>query len=346
MAHRKTATFHETSVSDAATASSPLSFPSGAVAPPPSTRRGVAPSITGVKKRHPLPAAVCGVAPPEDDRVSTLSFDMSDVTPPVANMLRRVIMTEVPTMAFDRVLVYENDGVVLDELLSHRLGMCPVAADAAQFEYITMSDNIDFSNPSARHVLRFDLDITAPTAADAPPITNVYSRDLVYRPMDGQPADVALVHGDILLAKLGRGQRIRLEAYAIKGLGLTHAKWQPVSACWYDMVTSVTLSKRVSGAAATRLKSVCPMGVFDIEDGAAVVKKASKCTLCRECLRDDNTDLGVVVQKDKTQVKFTLESLGQYAHPEDIVRAALAGFADRCRNLKSLVEGAESMDPK
>merc|ERR1711991_333291 len=125
-----------------------------------------------------------------------------------------------------------------------------------------------------------------------------------------------------------------------------HAKWTPVSACWYDMRTRVSLTRSVRGADAQRLVESCPNRVFDIEDGEAFVRKEEKCTLCRECIKVENEDLGVTVQKEKTRVKFTLELLGQYAHPEDIVRIALTSFADRCRNLKQLMQKCEVADPK
>lgn len=343
MAHRTRATFTHKGALDTTTASSPLTFTDGITAPPGSVRRGVAPGVSSLSKRHPVPHAVCDVAPVEADRNATLSFELTDVTPPFANMLRRLILTEVPTMAIDRVLIKENDGVVLDEILSHRLGLCPIAADPTAFEFITMAENIDFSNPSAKHVLRFDLDVSIPNDPSVPPVTNVFSSSLKWCPLPGQEGlDVKLVQSDILLAKLGRGQRISLEAYAIKGLGLAHAKWAPVSACWYDMKTIITLQRPLTGDDAKRLVDACPMRVFDIENGEAYARKPEKCTLCRECVKPENEDLAVTLQKDKTHVKFTLESLGQYAHPEVIVRTALEGFASRCRNLKKLVTECET----
>jgi DNA-directed RNA polymerase I and III subunit RPAC1 len=349
MAYRTSATFTSKGALDTATVPSPLTFPAGGA--PLSATRGVVPRITNLKKRHVLPHAVCGVAPVEADRLATLSFEMEDVSAPFANMLRRVILTEVPTMAIDRVLIHENDGVVLDELLSHRLGLCPIAAPAEAFQFLTLADTPDFSAPSGKHVLRFDLDVAVPNDPSAPPVTNVYSSSLTWVPLAGQETlaergEVRVVQTDILLAKLGRGQRIKLQAYAIKGLGLTHAKWAPCSACWYDMRTEVTLTKTLKGEQAHRVVESCPMRVYEIEDGVAIVARPEKCTLCRECIKEENADLGAVVSKDKTRVKFTVESLGQYPHPELLVRQALTTFAHRCRNLKQLVVACDVSDPK
>ena len=95
-----------------------------------------APVISNVRitsAAAPAAAAAAGTAAEEGAKstlrnVQTLTFDIANVSPAIANMLRRVFTTEVPTVAFDKIMIEENDGVVLDELLSHRLGLCPVSA--------------------------------------------------------------------------------------------------------------------------------------------------------------------------------------------------------------------------
>lgn len=42
---------------------------------------------------------------------------------------------QVPTMAVEKVLVYNNTSIVQDEILAHRLGLIPIHADPRLFEY-------------------------------------------------------------------------------------------------------------------------------------------------------------------------------------------------------------------
>lgn len=328
-------------------------------------------------------------------RVETMTFDMEQVSPPIANLFRRLIMTEVPTIAMDRVLIEENDSVVLDELLSHRLGLVPVAGPVARLSYITQSNEVGFQNLDPSRVLLFELDmIGAPDVA----ITPVYSHYLRWVPLPGQESwgrhggaattgdgaavdrdlqkneeetgaergrseatgaaaaaavdsseeedDVFLVHPDILLTKLGPGQRLKLRAIAVKGIGAVHAKWSPVSACSYQLKTTIRLTEPICGADAELLMKVCP-GVFGLEQSSrgmeAVVVDADKWSSSRESLRKDvypQLADKIVVEKDKTHVVFRLESVGQL-HPAQIFRMALRLFAERIRGLAAQLQSTE-----
>ncbi|ESL09654.1 DNA-directed RNA polymerase, alpha subunit [Trypanosoma rangeli SC58] len=284
-------------------------------------------------------------------RVETMTFDVERISPPIANMFRRLMLTEVPVLAFDRILVEENDSVVPDELLAHRIGLVPVAGPVLKMQFVTEFNQVGFDALDPLRVLVFEL--SAEGRRDAK-TTSVYSGDLKWTPLPGQEAwatgadedRVFLVHPDIILTKLGPGQRLKLRVIALKGIGGVHAKWVPASACFYELKTSIHLREPVLGDSALTLQHICPVGVFGVnEEGEAEVVEVENCTLCRECLRRD-TYPGiadkVVIEKDKTRMRFTIESIGQL-HASQIFRYALTLFAERVRDLAGRIRATEAI---
>jgi len=64
-------------------------------------------------------------------------FDLIGAEPPLANALRRILIAEIPTMAIEKVEMWQNTSVIPDENLAHRLGLIPIAVDPRLFEYKT-----------------------------------------------------------------------------------------------------------------------------------------------------------------------------------------------------------------
>ena len=152
----------------------------------------------------------------------TLRFVLSDVSPAFANALRRIMISEVPVMAIDDVMILENNSVMYDEILAHRLGLIPVTTDQAYNlpEECTCKSDLGCERCRAS----FSMEVEA-----SDPVEVVYSSYL--RP---ENPDVRPVSDKIPIVKLVQGQKIKLEAYARLGRGRVHAKWQPVSACTYS----------------------------------------------------------------------------------------------------------------
>ncbi|RCN32900.1 glycosyltransferase, group 2 family protein [Ancylostoma caninum] len=70
----------------------------------------------------------------DTDEGMSLDFDLINVEAPIANALRRVLLAEVvPTMAFEKIYLYQNTSVIQDEVLCHRLGLLPIKVDPRKF---------------------------------------------------------------------------------------------------------------------------------------------------------------------------------------------------------------------
>jgi len=133
------------------------------------------------------------------------------------NALRRAIIADLPAFAIDEVNFYENTSGLFNEYLANRLGLVPLS----------------FEESSAGAQVSFSLDAEATDEEKT-----VYSGDLVSQDEVVKPA---FVH--IPLMKLGKGQRLRLEATATVGTAKTHAKFQNAVSS-YGLVHEFKLSDK------------------------------------------------------------------------------------------------------
>ena len=60
-------------------------------------------------------------------------FDLIGAEPPLANALRRILLAEIPTMAIEKVTMWQNTSIIPDENLAHRVGLIPIKADPRLF---------------------------------------------------------------------------------------------------------------------------------------------------------------------------------------------------------------------
>ena len=58
-----------------------------------------------------------------------MRFIVRGVNVPFVNALRRIMLTQVPTMAIDEVVILENSSILHDEILAHRMGFIPIKTD-------------------------------------------------------------------------------------------------------------------------------------------------------------------------------------------------------------------------
>lgn len=92
----------------------------------------------------------------EDKR--ELEFDIIGCSHALANSYRRIMLSEIPTMAIEKVFMLLNTSLIQDEVLAHRLGLLPLKANPMLFEYPTnLSD--DNEEISEQDTLRYQLKI-------------------------------------------------------------------------------------------------------------------------------------------------------------------------------------------
>lgn len=200
----------------------------------------------------------------------------------ILNAIRRVVISEVPTMAIDSVVFTVNSSVFYDEIVAHRLGLIPLTSEAALEKYRSPEECREASEGAIFTedcFAKFDLVAKNPPESGKPMI--IYSRDL--KPSD---PDVKPVYDNIPILILGPGHEIRLEAYARLGRGREHSKWSPVSVATHKYVPKIEIDyNKCDPGNCGKCVELCPKNVFELRDSKLVVleEKVFDCTLCRLC---------------------------------------------------------------
>ena len=162
-----------------------------------------------------------------------IRFEMLNTDLSVANSLRRIIISEIPTMAVDLVEVKENTSALHDEFIAHRLGLIPL--DSKVVDSFSSSDqcicNSMCDKCSVQYKLqaicsdRDQMEVNTRHIQPAGP-----SMDTSVIPVQ-YTDDVGREEDPILIMKLSKNQQLDMNLVARKGTGQIHAKWSPVATC-------------------------------------------------------------------------------------------------------------------
>lgn len=245
---------------------------------------------------------------------NSIEFDCVGATAEVANALRRIMMSEVPTMAIETCHFHTNTTGVSDETLAHRLGLVPIKVEAFAMKN---DDPI---------ILQLDVECTPQDGK----MRRVFSRDLTTFMTHG----VRPTKPDILIAKLSPGQKLSVDMECVRGTGSMHAKWSPVCSASYRLLPEVKLNREFSGECAKRLQSCFAPGVIVLDaKGVARVADARKCTFTTEIKHHPDLADHVVQQRVANHYIFFVESVGTIS-AYDIVHIALSRLTEKYDFLK------------
>merc|ERR1719473_1684093 len=87
---------------------------------------------------------------------NSLELDLIGVDAAIANSLRRLMISEVATMAIEHVFIINNTSLIQDDVLASRLGMLPIRANPALFNFISENEK-----PNERNTIVFRLAVSS-----------------------------------------------------------------------------------------------------------------------------------------------------------------------------------------
>ncbi|MCK5045161.1 MAG: DNA-directed RNA polymerase subunit D [Candidatus Heimdallarchaeota archaeon] len=214
------------------------------------------------------------------------------------NALRRTIISEVPTLAIEDIILVENTSPVLDEIVAHRLGLVPLTTPADEF---TVASECDNCGGEGCQFCSVPLTLEAEAGDNETKV--VYTKDL-----DSNDDKIKPVSDKIPIAKLGAGQKITLEAIAMMGRGEQHAKWSPAVTCSYRYYPLV---KQDSSKCTNCMECVdaCPLNILEVNKKVVKLTDPLACLLCDLCTKACSYDSLTMSQVEGDYI-FLLETTG------------------------------------
>lgn len=190
------------------------------------------------------------------NKTDSIHFILKNVDSSVANAIRRVVISEVPTLAIDIVTFESNSTFQQEEYLAHRLGLIPICSTSKQLsihENFVEARYCNCPDECPRCSVRFECDVnyTQKTEQmglkkknDDPASVYVTSSDIIL----DKKWNMDFIHpveyninkkiSTIAIVKLEKDQSLKFKATARLGIGKDHAKWSPVSIATFQYNSS------------------------------------------------------------------------------------------------------------
>ena len=230
---------------------------------------------------------------------------LSGVDSSFVNGIRRTLLSEIPKLAIDEVIFYENSSPMPNEILAHRLSMIPIPTDIDLFVPKEQCSCGGAGCPNCTLIY---------TLSKEGPCT-VYSGDL-----EAQRGEFSIKDRQIPIVDLAEGQRLILEAMASLGTAKKHARYQAAFAVGYKNYPVITIDYNKCDLGKTCVEA-CPRDIIKKEGNRIVITDIEECTLCREC--EEKCEFGaikVAYQPDRFILRFETDGA---LEPKEVLKRAV-----------------------
>ena len=220
------------------------------------------------------------------------------------NSLRRVMLAELPKLAIDDVIIYDNTSPLFDEIIAHRLGLIPIPTDLKILGFRSECTCGGKGCPTC--TVRYTLSKEGEGV--------VYSGDL-----QPEHPSYAITETKIPIVELTKEQRVILEVEATLGRGRDHAKWQTVLAPRYRFDVVLSFDKKRLNDVKALVKDF-PEGLVEFKGDKLHLKDDSKLAVLETYLEKSDDQL-ITVTKDPAKMTFTFETDGSMSAKDALVES-------------------------
>jgi DNA-directed RNA polymerase subunit D len=262
-----------------------------------------------------------------------LIFVVEGVSSEMVNAIRRIILSEIPVMAVDEVIILKNDSPLYDEIISHRIGLIPLTTDLDTYKLPQDCDCGGYGCPLCQVSLTCEVTNTTNTPME------IYSHDL-----KSNDPKIIPVDPNIPIVKIDKNDKVIIEAYAVLGKAKEHVKWQAVSNVLYRFYPQIEFddSKCVNCPDKCIVSRMCPEKLYDFSNKKTPILVEDywkTCTLCNSCQNNCPQQTIKVGWKKNTYI-FYIESDGVLQF-ETIIKKTFEIFLEKIDEFIGKLEEAE-----
>lgn len=221
------------------------------------------------------------------------------------NSLRRVMLAELPKLAIDDVIIYDNTSPLFDEIISHRLGLIPIPTDLKILAFRSECTCSGKGCPTC--TVRYTLSKEGEGV--------VYSGDL-----QPEHPSFAITETKIPIVELTKDQRVILEVEAVLGRGRDHAKWQTVLAPRYRFDSVLSFDKKRLNDVKAFVKEL-PEDLVEFKGDKLQLKDSTKESMLEMLLEKADEEL-ITITKDPSKMTFTFETDGSMSAKDALIESS------------------------
>lgn len=228
-----------------------------------------------------------------DLKPKKILIKINGIEPYLVNSIRRILISELPKLAIDDVVIYDNTSALFDEIISHRLGLIPIPTDLSllNFRDECVCKGKGCPSCTVRYTLSKENEGT------------VYSGDL-------QPAEEswAIKEDNIPIVELSKDQRLILEVEAILGLAKNHAKWQSVISPGYRFNPTIEIDKKRINEIQEFINNL-PSDLVTLKNDKLEINDINKLPILESYIDKEKIDF-IKIKKDPNNIIFSFETDG------------------------------------
>ena len=245
--------------------------------------------------------------------------------------LRRISLSEVPTMAIEWVNIYRNDSAMFNEVLAHRLGLLVLRSEEALERYkepeecrADLECDVDdetcidgFITRNSECFVRMILNVTHPENMEETRIVRAVD-------IESEDPDVYPVHKMTEITHLTPGQSLEVEMFARLGRGKEHAKFIPGLAILKYVPVITYDSSKITDECIECISNYSKELAEKISEGSGTIvwKDAGNTSLLRDCAARVCEASGLKIEYTPERLILVIETHGGLT-PTTIINQAL-----------------------